>query len=146
VIAIVINMFNPRVYIPVSARTMCRCASIFLLVLCFLLTQALPARAVFAGKISGIQAEQGNGHSKRGCCCCKPLTCPCDIKNGKTGEPISNDCVFAPRSGDKTLEEEYPFTVSVTKSPSSHITLKPEWIFARAPCPIIYLATLNLLC
>jgi hypothetical protein len=44
------------------------------------------------------------------------------------------------------LEEEYPFTVSVTKSPSSHITLKTEWIFARAPCPIIYLATLNLLC
>jgi len=146
-IAIVINMFNPCVYIPVSARTMYRCTFIFLLVLCFLLTQALPARAVFAGgKISGIQAEQVNGHSKRGCCCFKPFTCPCDMKKGKTSDPASNDCVFAPRSGDKTLEEEYPFTVSVTKSPSSHITLKTEWFFARAPCPIIYLATLNLLC
>jgi hypothetical protein len=68
------------------------------------------------------------------------------MKNEKNSYPISNDCVFAPRSGDKTLEEGYPFTVSVTKSPSSHITLKTEWIFARAPCPIIYLATLNLLC
>jgi len=143
----VINMFNSFVYIPVSARTMFRCAIMFPLVFCFLLTQALPARAVFAsGKKSVIPAEQGNGNSKRGCCCCRPLSCPCDMKKGKTSDPISNDCVFAPRSGDKTLEEEYPFTVSVTKSPSSHITLKTEWIFARAPCPIIYLATLNLLC
>jgi hypothetical protein len=141
------DTFNRFVYIPASARTMCSSAFIFLLVLCFLLTQALPAHATFAsGKKSVIPAEQSNGQSKRGCCCCKPLTCPCDMKKGKTINPISNDCVFAPRSGDKTLEEEYPFTVYVTKSPSSYITLKTDWIFARAPCPQVYLTTLNLLC
>jgi hypothetical protein len=126
---------------------LCRCVLVFFVAFCFMTAQAAMAHAMLRdGQQTVMMAKQNSNHAKNGCCCCKPLSCPCDMKKGKTNKVIDNDFVFAPKTSDQTPEKESPLQVTVTKNPSNDGTYPTNWVFARAPCPIIYLATLNLLC
>jgi len=127
--------------------SLCRCVMVLFFAFCFMIAQAAMANAMLSdGQQTVMMAKQSSTHAKNGCCCCKPLFCPCDMKKGKASKVIDNDFVFAPKTSDQTPEKEYPLQVTVMKSSSNDGTYPTNWVFARAPCPIIYLATLNLLC
>ena len=128
-------------------RSACWSTFIVFLVLCFLLMQALPVVAAFANGMNPLMsAGQEGRHSKRGCCCCNPSTCPCDLKKDQACEPMSPDLAFMVRPGNLAPEEAGPLQGFFRQSCSSNTARKTHWVFARAPCPLIYLATLNLLC
>jgi len=130
-----------------SIRSICRPAFIVFFVLCFLLMQVLPVVAAFANGMNPLMsAGQEGRHSKRDCCCCNPSTCPCDMKKNQTHRPMDFDLVLSTRFGNHTLEDTGLLPEPVRQSHISNTTRKTHWVFARAPCPIIYLATLNLLC
>jgi hypothetical protein len=134
-------------YLPTPTKTVCRCMFIFLLVLCFLLMQALPVVAAFAGGMNPLMGEeQERIHPKKGCCCCNPSTCPCDIKKNQACEPMSPDLAFMVRPGTIAPEETGPLQGSYRQCRPAQTARSSHWVFARAPCPLIYLATLNLLC
>lgn len=125
---------------------LCRCVLVFFVAFCFMIAQAAMAHTMLSdGQQTAMMAKQTGNHAKNGCCCCKPLSCPCDMKKGKANKVTDNDFVFAPKTSDQTPEKEYPLQVTVMKSPSNDGTYPTNWVFARAPCPIIYLANLNLL-
>ena len=130
-----------------SISSICRPAFIVFLVLCFLLMQALPVVAVFANGMNPLMsAGQEGRHSKRDCCCCNPSTCPCDLKKDQACEPMSPDLAFMVRPGNHVPEEAGFLQESFRQSRPLQTAHSSNWVFARAPCPIIYLATLNLLC
>jgi hypothetical protein len=85
--------------------------------------------------------------SNHGCCCCGPSHCPCDLKKDNTGIPAGNDLAFDAKAGYQNLEEEIGFLYErVREHPSDATARSLFFTSARAPCPIIYLSTLNLLC
>jgi len=136
-----------RSFLRASIRSICRYMFIVFLALCFLLMQALPVVAVFAGGINPLMsAGQEGRHSKRGCCCCNPSTCPCDLKKDQTCEPMSPDLAFMVRPSNHVPEEAGFLQESFRQSRPLQTARSSHWVHARAPCPIIYLATLNLLC
>jgi hypothetical protein len=135
------------VFLQPLISSICRSAFIGFFVLCFLLMQALPVVAVFAGGINPLMSDGQEGrHSKRGCCCCNPSTCPCDLKKDQTCEPMSPDLAFMVRPGNHVPEEAGFLQESFRQSRPLQTARSSHWMHARAPCPIIYLATLNLLC
>jgi hypothetical protein len=145
------NLLRPlnyrNVYLAVPISTICRYTFIVFLVLCFLLMQALPVVAMFAGGLNPLMGgEQERSHPKKGCCCCNPSTCPCDIKKDQACEPITPDLAFMVRPGNLAPEEVGSFQGSFRQNDAGDSTRKAHRAFARAPCPLIYLATLNLLC
>jgi len=130
-----------------SISSICRPAFIGFFVLYFLLMQTLPTLAALTDGMNSIMsAGQGKGHSKKGCRCCKPPDCHCDMKKDQTHRPMDFDLVLSTRFGNHTLEDTGFLPEPVRQSYSSNTTRKTHWMFARAPCPLIYLATLNLLC
>ena len=136
-----------RSFLRASIISLCRFTFIVFLGLCFLLMQVLPVIAVFAnGMNHWMSAGQEGRHSKRVCCCCNPSTCPCDLKKDQACEPMSPDLAFMVRPGNHVPEEAGPLQGSFRQSRPLQTARSSHWVFARAPCPIIYLATLNLLC
>lgn len=136
-----------RSFLRASIRSICRFTFIVFLVLCFLLMQALPVVAVFAGGMNPLMsAGQEGRHSKRGCCCCNPSTCPCDLKKDQACEPMGPDLAIMVRPGNLAPEEAGPLQGSFRQIQPAQTARFSHWVFARAPCPQIYLATLNLLC
>jgi hypothetical protein len=134
-------------FLRASIRSICSSTFIVFLVLCFLLMQSLPVVAAFDDGMNPLMsAGQEGRHSKRGCCCCNPSTCPCDLKKDKACEPMSPDLAFMVRPGNHVPEEAGFFQESFRQSRPLQTARSSHWVFARAPCPIIYLATLNLLC
>ena len=130
-----------------SIRSICRPAFIVFFVLCFLLMQVLQVVAAFSNGMNPLMsAGQEGRHSKRGCCCCNPSTCPCDLKKDQAYEPMSPDLAFMVRPGNHVPEEAGFFQESFRQSRPLQTACSSHWLFARAPCPLIYLATLNLLC
>lgn len=130
-----------------SVRSICQSVLIGFFVLSFLLMQALPVVAAFASGLNlMVSAGQEGAHSKKGCCCCKPLNCPCDMKKDQTRGPMDFDMVFSARLGNHAPEDAGPLQEPVSQSRPSERARTTHWAFTRAPCPIIYLATLNLLC
>lgn len=121
---------------------------IFLLTLCFMAAQALPVVAVSvqsscAAMLSG---QKTISQSKLGCCCCDTSHCPCDLKQGNTRIPAGNDLAFDAKAAYQNLEEIGSLRERVREHPSEATTRSLFFSCARAPCPIIYLSTLNLLC
>jgi hypothetical protein len=134
-------------YLRASIRSICRYTFIVFLVLCFLLMQALPVVAAFANGMNPLMsAGQEGRHSKLGCRCCNPSTCPCDLKKDQACEPMSLDLAFMVRPGNHVPEEAGFLQESFRQSRPLQTTRSSHWVLARAPCPLIYLATLNLLC
>jgi hypothetical protein len=133
-------------YLPVPIRTICRCMFILFLVLCFLLMQTLTVVAAFAdGMNPMVSAGQESRHTKRGCCC-NPNDCPCDLKKDQACEPLGPDLAIMVRPGNLAPEEAGPLQGSFRQIQPAQTARISHWVFARAPCPLIYLSTLNLLC
>jgi hypothetical protein len=130
-----------------SVRSICRSALIGFFVFCFFLMQVLPVVAAFASGLNPmVSAGQEGAHSKKGCCCCKPPDCPCDMKKDQSRGPMDFDVVFPTRIGNHAPEDLGPLREPVSQNRPSETARTTHWVFARAPCPTIYLATLNLLC
>ena len=89
-----------------SISSICRPAFIGFFVLYFLLMQTLPTLAALTDGMNSIMsAGQGKGHSKKGCRCCKPPDCHCDMKKDQTHRPMDFDLVLSTRFGNHTLED-----------------------------------------
>lgn len=127
--------------------TVYRLVFVFSLTIFFFLAQTLPVVTLFAqGTCSTMSAGLNNGQSKSGCCCCDSSACPCDLKKDQAGEPMSSDLAFTTHTGYQNFEEVIFFRDSIKNGHPDARTYANFWIFARAPCPEIYLATLSLLC
>jgi hypothetical protein len=68
------------------------------------------------------------------------------LKKDRACEPMSPDLAFMVRPGNHVPEESGILQGSFRQSSPLQTARSSHWVFARAPCPIIYLATLNLLC
>jgi len=136
-----------KFFLRTSIRSVCRSTFIVFLALCFLLMQTLPVVAAFAnGMDLMVPLGQEGGHPKKGCGCCKPADCPCDMKKDQACKPMSPDVASMVRPGNHAPEEAGFLQESFRQSRPLQTARSSHWVFARAPCPIIYLATLNLLC
>lgn len=120
---------------------------LFYLVLCFFLAQTLPVAPVLAQELcSTMSSGQVKTATQRGCCCCSPSACPCDMKKDQAHEPEDFNLAFSTRLGDNVLEDMGPLAEFVRQNCPRDAASLSRWMFARAPCPLIYLFTLNLLC
>lgn len=118
------------------------------LALCFLMAQALPVVAVSVRRSCAAMTsgQETINQSKDGCCCCDASHCPCDLKKGEANLPTSSDLAFDAKVGYQSFEEAGIPCKTFNGLFSDDIAPTTFWTFARAPCPTIYLSTLNLLC
>lgn len=118
-----------------------------LIVLCFFLAQLMPVVSVKALEMCAAKSVgQKISQSKRGCCCCGTSHCPCDLKKGEANLPTSTDLAFDAKVGYLSVGEVSFLCETFNTRYSDDIATATFWTFARAPCPTIYLSTLNLLC
>ena len=119
----------------------------FFLSLCFFLVQTLPVARVLAQWLCPTMSSgKEKIASKRGCCCCGPSACPCDMKKDQAHGPVDFELAFSTRLFNNVLEDMGPLTEFVRQNHSCDAVRIARWMFARAPCPVVYLATHNLLC
>jgi hypothetical protein len=123
-----------------------RLVFVFSLALCFILTQMLPVVTLYSqGVCPAMPAGQMISQSKR-CCCCDSSACPCDLKKDQAGLPMSYDLAFTTNIGYQNFENVCFLREPTKDYYPDKITSITFWVLPRAPCPTIYLATLNLLC
>jgi hypothetical protein len=116
------------------------------LTLCFCLVQMLPVMTLYAqAPCLAMSAGQMISQSKR-CCCCDSSACPCDLKKDQAGLPMSKDLAFTTNIGYQNFEEVCFLREPIKDYYPDEITSITFWVLPRAPCPTIYLATLNLHC
>jgi hypothetical protein len=121
---------------------------VIFLATCFMVAQALPVVALSlqnpcAAMSSG---QKTMSQSKHGCCCCNSSHCPCDLKKDNTTLPAGDDFAFDAKAGYQNLEETGFLRERVSECHSDPMVRSLFFSCARAPCPIIYLSTVNLLC
>jgi hypothetical protein len=68
------------------------------------------------------------------------------LKKDQACEPMSPDLAIMVRPGNLAPEEAGPLQGSFRQIQPAQTARISHWVFARAPCPQIYLANLNLLC
>jgi hypothetical protein len=68
------------------------------------------------------------------------------MKKDQARESEDFNLAFSTRLGNNVLEDMGPLTEFVRQNHPRDATRIARWKFARAPCPVVYLATHNLLC
>jgi hypothetical protein len=121
---------------------------IIFLAICFMVGQAFPVIALGTQRPCAAMSsgQKTINQSKHGCCCCNASHCPCDLKKDNTTLPAGDDLAFDAKAGYQNLEETGFLRERVSEYHSNAMARSLFFSFARAPCPIIYLSTLNLLC
>jgi hypothetical protein len=121
---------------------------IIFLAFCFMVGQAIPVIALSTQRPCAAMSSGQKTiiQSKHGCCCCNSSHCPCDLKKDNARVPVSDDLAFDAKASYQNLEEIGFLRERVSEYRSDATARSLFFSFARAPCPNIYLSTLNLLC